>query len=292
MIKINRIIALIITLLAQPALGAMNYDDNIPEIIDDFGDIDAYYTLFFDLSQQPEEQTDIFQPDYSIAEPTIQVLDLSDDRNKNYILFSESMHNEEMQDFSHGFYECNPPCESNTQNNDTLQTYASTGTAEECNQVLNNNNNNNDYQNLLLNIPNVLPETTKEQTVIQALQNTAPSPNAKRVRDSDGIQQQPTKKQRTSSDNKKEFRCNVEGCNKVFDRNSNLIVHTRSHTDEKPFICSLCQMGFTQKSNLTVHVRTHTGEKPFKCQVPYCNETFHRNDYLKKHMQKIHNQMK
>lgn len=49
---------------------------------------------------------------------------------------------------------------------------------------------------------------------------------------------------------------------------SQMRVHERSHTGERPFHCPQCPYSATSRGNLTMHLRTHTGEKPYKCR--YC----------------------
>ncbi|RXN03061.1 sorting nexin-20-like protein [Labeo rohita] len=46
-------------------------------------------------------------------------------------------------------------------------------------------------------------------------------------------------------------------CNKTFACQSALDIHYRSHTKERPFICTACNRGFSTKGNLKQHMLTH-----------------------------------
>ena len=62
---------------------------------------------------------------------------------------------------------------------------------------------------------------------------------------------------------KRNFQCHI--CDKRFTSNSNLSIHIRVHTGEKPFECHFCNKRFPSNRNLSYHINTHTGAKPFKC---------------------------
>ena len=72
------------------------------------------------------------------------------------------------------------------------------------------------------------------------------------------VTQPPQKKRRKSG---RSFAC--ASCDKRFSRASNLRVHERTHTGEKPFGCGECDKRFSKASSLRRHERTHTGEAPF-----------------------------
>uniref|UniRef100_A0A8C0AIJ8 C2H2-type domain-containing protein n=1 Tax=Bos mutus grunniens TaxID=30521 RepID=A0A8C0AIJ8_BOSMU len=78
-------------------------------------------------------------------------------------------------------------------------------------------------------------------------------------------------------------------CKKSFPYQSQLTLHQRTHTGERPFQCDICARGFIQPSDLRVHQQIHTGEKPYSCDV--CLKNFAHNCTLRAH-KRTHTQEK
>ncbi|KAL2077863.1 hypothetical protein ACEWY4_027367 [Coilia grayii] len=73
-----------------------------------------------------------------------------------------------------------------------------------------------------------------------------------------------------------------EICRKTFKHPSNLELHKRSHTGEKPFQCSICGKHFSQSGNLQTHLRRHSGEKPYICEL--CGKSFAASGDVQRHI--------
>lgn len=87
----------------------------------------------------------------------------------------------------------------------------------------------------------------------------------------------------------KVYKCEYEGCGKIYKQNNSLIHHINSiHLNIKPFKCDICNIKFSLSYTLKRHQNTHLNIKPFKCSFENCNAMLSSLSSLKLH-EKNHN---
>ena len=80
------------------------------------------------------------------------------------------------------------------------------------------------------------------------------------------------------------FTCNY--CNYSTPKRYLLSRHMKSHSEDRPHKCSVCERGFKTLASLNNHVNTHTGTKPHRCK--YCEATFTTSGELVRHVRYKH----
>lgn len=80
----------------------------------------------------------------------------------------------------------------------------------------------------------------------------------------------------------KSYSCTFPNCNKSYPKPSLLQLHTNTHTQTRPYKCTLCPKSYFKRSHLSVHEIKHTGIKNFQCNA--CKTFFYTKDKLTVHM--------
>ncbi|XP_053621940.1 zinc finger protein 124-like [Plodia interpunctella] len=81
------------------------------------------------------------------------------------------------------------------------------------------------------------------------------------------------------------FRCTY--CGKGFYEAWNLQVHERTHRNERPFLCEICNTAFGTNSSLKRHLKvSHSSSKPHEC--PTCHRCFMSAVILERHERRVH----
>lgn len=93
----------------------------------------------------------------------------------------------------------------------------------------------------------------------------------------------------THSPNSPEAKWICEYCAKCFNTKYKLTLHSRSHTNVRPYQCSQCPASFKQKTDLNSHLMSlHSDDRPFLCKD--CGLSFKIPNSLRSHRKRKHHQ--
>lgn len=81
-----------------------------------------------------------------------------------------------------------------------------------------------------------------------------------------------------------------EFCGAKFKQTTNLKLHIRVHTGERPHLCSLCGKKFRTTGGLDDHIRRHKNEKPHQCRQ--CTRRFVDVGHRNRHERLVHSGLK
>lgn len=84
------------------------------------------------------------------------------------------------------------------------------------------------------------------------------------------------------------YHCTFQNCNRSFSKPCRLTEHERSHTGERPFVCSLCQKTFGRDYHLSRHIQqSHNDKRDYPCSWEGCDKAFatpqRQAEHLKTH---------
>ncbi|KAH3666479.1 hypothetical protein OGAPHI_003475 [Ogataea philodendri] len=121
-----------------------------------------------------------------------------------------------------------------------------------------------------------LPEHAKNARVSEkTLEILSPAPSTRNSSRSPSRSSSPSRV--------KKYFCHYENCGKGYSKPSLLEQHLRSHTNERPFACTICEETFIRKDHLQRHMLKHTtpDDKPFHCSI--CSKGVNSLQHLKRH---------
>ncbi|KAH0630371.1 hypothetical protein JD844_013335 [Phrynosoma platyrhinos] len=85
---------------------------------------------------------------------------------------------------------------------------------------------------------------------------------------------------------KRDYIC--EFCARSFRTSSNLIIHRRIHTGEKPLQCEICGFTCRQKASLNWHMKKHDADSFYQFSCDLCGKKFEKKDNVTAHKSKSH----